>query len=77
MVRYLVGTMVEVARGRRAPGEVRALLDGSRPGLETSAPAPPQGLFLSEVEYPEGVWDGGEDTIARGLASMTNMTEVP
>jgi len=51
MVRYLVGTMVEVARGRRPLDEMVSLLrGGSR--LSTSPPAPPEGLFLKEVEYP-------------------------
>lgn len=50
MVRYLVGTMVDAARGRRPPGDVAALLE---PGstLETSPPAPPEGLFLARVYY--------------------------
>ena len=50
MVRYLVGTMVEVGRGRRPESDVRGLLD-REPGLVTSPPAPAQGLFLSKVEY--------------------------
>lgn len=50
MVRYMVGTMVDVARGRRAADEIDALLRGE-PGLETSPPAPPEGLFLSHVSY--------------------------
>lgn len=52
MVRYLVGTLVEVGLGRRAEAEVGALLRGE-PGLETSSPAPPQGLFLTRVTYPD------------------------
>jgi tRNA pseudouridine38-40 synthase len=54
MVRYLVGTMVDVARARRPLGDMEALLR-SEPGLETSPPAPPEGLFLARVEYPEHV----------------------
>lgn len=54
MVRYLVGTMVDVARGRRPLDELTRLL-AKDPDLTTSPPAPPQGLFLSHVEYPEGV----------------------
>lgn len=52
MVRYLVGTMVDVARGRRPAADMAALLAGE-PGLETSPPAPPQGLFLTRVLYPD------------------------
>jgi tRNA pseudouridine38-40 synthase len=51
MVRYLVGTMVDIARGRRPPDDVLGLLH-NQAGLSTSAPAPPQGLFLSGVHYP-------------------------
>lgn len=56
MVRYLVGTMVDVGRGRRPLSDVQALLD-QVPGLKTSVPAPPQGLFLTQVEYPDSVLD--------------------
>jgi len=53
MVRYLVGTMVEIASGGRPLADLPALLDrGPQPGLETSAPAPARGLFLAAVEYP-------------------------
>ena len=51
MVRYLVGTMVDVARGRR-PLEEMARLIANEPGLVTSPPAPAGGLFLHRVEYP-------------------------
>ena len=50
MVRYLVGTMVDVARARRPLDDVAALLNGVA-GVETSPPAPPQGLFLVRVGY--------------------------
>mgnify|MGYP003575693898 CR=1 FL=1 len=50
MVRYMVGTMVDVARGRRPASDIDALLTGA-PMLETSPPAPPEGLFLSHVSY--------------------------
>lgn len=52
MVRYLVGTMVDVARGRRPLEDMEGLLAGED-GLETSPPAPPEGLFLKHVEYPQ------------------------
>lgn len=51
MVRYLVGTLVEVGLGRRSADDIARLLR-QKPGLETSPPAPPQGLFLSRVVYP-------------------------
>jgi len=61
MVRYLVGTMVDAARGRRPVEDVAGLLNTKRPdALETSPPAPAEGLFLARVYYydeqpnPEG-----------------------
>lgn len=52
MVRYLVGTMVDIARGRRPLEEMTELLTCPQTELITSGPAPPEGLFLSRVEYP-------------------------
>ena len=52
MVRYLVGTMVDIARGRRPLDEMRAMLEGNEDGLITSPPAPASGLFLRRVSYP-------------------------
>lgn len=73
MVRYLVGTMVEAARGRRSLDDLPALL-ANTPGLETSPPAPPEGLFLARVEYPEhvrlpaGAGDANDPSDARSTA---------
>lgn len=61
MVRYLVGTLVEIGSGKRAPGEMTRLLEPGS-GLETSPPAPPQGLFLTRVTYP-GERQGDEGSL--------------
>ena len=53
MVRYLVGTMVDVGRNHRSEDAFDALLDDD-PDTRTSPPAPPEGLFLVLVEYPSG-----------------------
>lgn len=50
MVRYMVGTMVDVARARRPAADIDALLQGAL-DLETSPPAPPEGLYLARVFY--------------------------
>jgi tRNA pseudouridine38-40 synthase len=50
MVRYLVGTMVEIGLDRRPASDFAGLLAGA-PGLMTSPPAPPEGLFLAHVAY--------------------------
>jgi tRNA pseudouridine38-40 synthase len=50
MVRYMVGTMVDVARGKRPLEDIEALLAGAA-ALETSPPAPASGLCLARVYY--------------------------
>jgi tRNA pseudouridine38-40 synthase len=53
MVRYLVGTMVDVGLGRRPLAELEALLSDPDTKHVTSAPAPSEGLFLTKVHYPD------------------------
>jgi tRNA pseudouridine38-40 synthase len=52
MVRFLVGTMVDVGRRRRPTSDVAALLE-TTVNSETSPPAPPEGLYLMGARYPE------------------------
>lgn len=56
MVRNMVGTIVEVARGERSLVAFEALLDKNTGGFaarrqEAGLCAPPQGLFLKRVQY--------------------------
>jgi tRNA pseudouridine38-40 synthase len=55
MVRFLVGTMAEIARGRRPVNDLAALLDGED-NRAASPPAPPHGLFLVNVRYPRNLY---------------------
>jgi tRNA pseudouridine38-40 synthase len=50
MVRNIVGTLVEVGRGRWRPDELDRLL-ASRDRTQAGPTAPPQGLFLVKVAY--------------------------
>ncbi len=51
MVRSIVGTLLEVGRGRRRPDEVKELLAAKDRGL-AAPPAPACGLTLERVVYP-------------------------
>ena len=51
MVRFLVGTMTDIARHRRPVDDLAALLD-QQDNQAASPPAPPEGLFLVSVQYP-------------------------
>lgn len=51
MVRNMVGTILDVARGKRPLDDI-AQLFAHRDRRATAAAAPPHGLFLVKVEYP-------------------------
>jgi tRNA pseudouridine38-40 synthase len=55
MVRFLVGTMLDVAAGRRSI-EDYALLLVAEANTSVSRPAPPQGLCLEQVTYPDELY---------------------
>ena len=55
MIRAIVGTLVDVGRGRYSVEEFVRILH-SCDLSQSSAGAPAQGLFLSDVEYDEGVY---------------------
>ena len=55
MVRFLVGTMVDIATGRRAPETMLELL-AAADNRDTSAPAPAHALFLERIRYPDDLY---------------------
>ncbi|MEX2325470.1 MAG: tRNA pseudouridine(38-40) synthase TruA [Gemmatimonadaceae bacterium] len=55
MVRYLVGTMVQAASGRRSPDSVARLLSETD-NRDVSPPAPAHALFLEQVRYPSDLY---------------------
>ncbi len=55
MVRFLVGTMLDVASGRRERDVIPKLLE-SEDNHEVSPPAPAHGLYLEKVEYPSELY---------------------
>jgi tRNA pseudouridine38-40 synthase len=55
MVRFLVGTMIDVAQGRRPVADMDALLRAGD-NADVSPPAPPHALFLDRVHYPADLY---------------------
>lgn len=55
MVRFLVGTMLDVARERRDADSMTRLLAASD-NSDVSSPAPAHGLFLDRVDYPPALY---------------------
>jgi tRNA pseudouridine38-40 synthase len=55
MVRFLVGTMLDIASGRRPEADLPALLD-AHDNSDVSPPVAPHALFLEAVEYPAALY---------------------
>ncbi|HPA87082.1 MAG TPA: tRNA pseudouridine(38-40) synthase TruA [Bacteroidales bacterium] len=55
MVRAITGTLIDVGRGKITPEEFEKIIlsrDRSRAGMS----APARGLFLTDIEYPSGIF---------------------
>jgi len=59
MVRFLVGTMIDVALGRRPHAAFATLLQAPD-NADVSPPAPAHALFLDRVSYPADLYLSGE-----------------
>lgn len=55
MVRFLVGTMLDIAAGRRRASDMHALL-AAGDNRDVSPPVPPHALFLEHVRYPRDLY---------------------
>lgn len=51
MVRNVAGVLIEVGKGKREPAWAKELLE-ARDRTRAAATAPPQGLYLSRIDYP-------------------------
>lgn len=54
MVRNLVGALIAIGRGRRQPGWIHELLEG-RDRTRAAPTFMPDGLYLAQVDYADGV----------------------
>ena len=62
MVRAIVGTLINVGRGKQSVNDMRIIIESKNRGnAGTSVPA--QGLFLTEIEYPDELFIEKKDYI--------------
>lgn len=60
MVRAIVGTMVKVGEGKLSVDELRRIIE-AKDRSAAGASAPPEGLFLSNIVYPDDVFQRMSD----------------
>ena len=56
MVRAIVGTLVEIGKGKMPPDQMQQII-ASRDRSQAGTSVPAHGLFLTRVEYPETIWN--------------------
>nr|WP_293833157.1 tRNA pseudouridine(38-40) synthase TruA [uncultured Arsenicibacter sp.] len=66
MVRAIVGTLLEVGQGRMTPDQFEAVIQAKNRNKAGRA-APPEGLFLAEVGYPDEVFTLADAISLTGL----------
>jgi len=63
MVRKIVGTLIEVGKGRLAPGDISKLFE-LRDRSQSGPTMPPEGLYLVSLEFPDPT-----DSLAMSISS--------
>ena len=76
MVRSIVGTLIDMGRGIRRPGEMSGIIRARDRSL-AGVVAPPQGLCLWEVGYRDEPVAGAPDGRSTGTATSPNIGELP
>ncbi len=61
MVRAVVGTMVEIGTGKQVVSDLRKIIE-AKDRSAAGVSAPPQGLFLAHIAYPENVFVPSENS---------------
>jgi len=56
MVRAIVGTLLEVGMHKNPPEEIRGVIESKDRG-RAGASVPAKGLYLTEVIYPETIFE--------------------
>jgi len=56
MVRAIVGTLVDLGRGKADVNELKRIIEAKDRG-EAGLSVPAHGLYLTNVEYPEDIRD--------------------
>jgi tRNA pseudouridine38-40 synthase len=69
MVRKIVGTLIEVGKGRIAPADIPQLFE-ARDRSRSGPTAPPEGLYLVSLEYPDPTDSLASSSSRRRAASI-------
>ena len=55
MVRAIAGTMIDIGTGRISAEDIRTIIE-AKDRSEAGKSVSPDGLYLTEIEYPDRVW---------------------
>jgi tRNA pseudouridine38-40 synthase len=56
MVRRIIGTIVNISHANIDPEIINKLINRKNPSHKLISTAPPQGLYLLDVRYPENLF---------------------